>query len=69
MSATNINHAHEKVDRYLLQLQTAFFTPILHPALVAEFIDDRKSHHAAVYLQFPDFIQSQTRGATDPRLV
>ena len=26
MGATNINHAHEKVDRYLLQLQTAFFT-------------------------------------------
>ena len=25
VDATNINHAHDKVDRYLLQLQTAFF--------------------------------------------
>lgn len=46
-----------------------FTHPGLHLALVALFVNDRTSHHAAVYFAIPDFIQSQTRGAVDPRLV
>ncbi|AEV89364.1 hypothetical protein EP23p47 [Shigella phage EP23] len=42
---------------------------ILQLALVAQFIDDRDFQCAAVYFAIPDFMQSQTRGAADPRLV
>ena len=46
-----------------------FSLSILHLALVAEFIDDRNLHHVAVRYVIPDFMQSQTRGVPDPRLV
>ena len=39
---------------------------ILQLALVAWFSDDRNPQHAAVYFAILDFMQSQTRGVTDP---
>lgn len=46
-----------------------FSLSILQLALVAEFIDDRNLHHVAVCYAILDFMQSQTRGVPDPRLV
>lgn len=47
-----------------------FSLSILQPALVAQFIDDRTSHPAAVYFAIPGFYAvSDEGGAVDPRLV